>query len=142
MLKESQIQRLLSEARRARQLAYAPYSQFPVGAALMTKDGHIFAGCNIENAAYGVSMCAERVAVFKAVSEGHVHFAALALVSGSRIATPCGACRQVLAEFNLNMPLILANLVGEYRIATVSELLPAAFGKDKLNAKVGQNEIG
>ncbi len=138
LLKKDQIQYLIEEASKARQLAYAPYSQFPVGAALETGDGRIFSGCNIENAAYGASMCAERVAIFKAVSEGFCDFTALAVVTGPHRAAPCGVCRQVLAEFNPKMPVIMANLLGEYRLATVSELLPDAFTRADLFAKVGK----
>lgn len=139
-LKKEHIQYLIAEAKRARHLAYAPYSRFLVGAALETKEGKIFSGCNIENAAYGVSMCAERVAVFKAVSEGFRDFIALAVVTGPDGAAPCGACRQVLAEFNLKMSVIMANLRGEYRLATVSELLPDAFTGADLFAQKGKYE--
>ncbi|MFY9416233.1 MAG: cytidine deaminase [bacterium] len=128
MLTEDRIQRLIQAAREARERAYAPYSNFFVGAALETDGGRIFSGCNIENAAYGASMCAERVALFKAVSEGFTDFAALALVTeGPNIPSPCGACRQVLSEFTPAMPVIMANMAGEYRVKTVAQLLPAAF---------------
>jgi cytidine deaminase len=128
MLTENRILRLIDAAKEARKRAYAPYSRFPVGAALETGCGRIFSGCNIENAAYGVSMCAERVALFKAVSEGFTDFTALALVTaGPKIASPCGSCRQVLSEFALHMPVIMANVAGEYQVKTVAQLLPAAF---------------
>jgi len=133
LLTEDRIQRLLAAAREARERAYAPYSHFPVGAALETACGRIFRGCNIENAAYGASMCAERVALFKAVSEGFSDFTALALVTaGPKIPSPCGECRQVLSEFAPQMPVIMANTAGEYQIGTVAQLLPAAFSGENL----------
>jgi len=106
--------------------AYAPYSQFRVGAAVLTEDGQIYAGCNVENASYGLSVCAERTAVFKAVSKGERDFEAIAVVTEKGV-TPCGACRQVLMEFGENIQVIVADEAGEYRVFTLRELLPEAF---------------
>lgn len=119
---------LISEARSAREKAYSPYSGFLVGAALLAADGRIFLGCNIENASYGMSMCAERVAIYKAVSEGVREFARLAVVADSpEPVTPCGACRQVMAEFSPDMEVIMANVAGDARCCRLDELLPAGF---------------
>ena len=122
------LKKLLTAAQAARRHAHAPYSKFRVGAAVLTTDGKIFTGCNIENASYGLTICAERVAVTKAVSEGYRKFQAIATVAPSAGPTPCGACRQVLAEFG-EMLVICAD---SRRRATaqlyqLAELLPAAF---------------
>jgi cytidine deaminase len=120
--------RLVELAMQARQKAYAPYSNYKVGAALLASSGRLFSGCNVESAAYPTSMCAERVAVFKAVSEGEQEFVALAVVTGNG-GTPCGACRQVLAEFGLNTMVLVADAEGNIKQeSTLSELLPGAFG--------------
>jgi len=120
---------LLEEAREARKRAYAPYSRFPVGAALLAGDGTVYAGCNIENASYGLCNCAERTALFKAVSEGVREFRALAVVADTEgPVSPCGACRQVMFELcPEDMPVLLANLAGERLETTVGELLPHGF---------------
>jgi cytidine deaminase len=120
--------KLLAAARAAQKNAYAPYSKFRVGAALLTKSGKIFTGCNVENASYGLTICAERVAITKAVSDGHRQFRALAVVCPGKKPTPCGACRQFLAEFG-DLTVICADsqnlkAAHTYRLA---ELLPAAF---------------
>lgn len=118
---------LIALASEARRRAYAPYSHYHVGAALRTKNGRIFTGCNVENAAYPTSMCAERVAVFKAVSEGEREFEVIAVVT-SNGGTPCGGCRQVLAEFGLDTIVLIADERGQLMQETnVSELLPGAF---------------
>jgi len=113
-------------------MAYAPYSNYPVGAALATASGKVYTGANVESAAYPTSMCAERVAIFKAVSEGEREFVALA-VATSNGGTPCGACRQVMAEFGLDMTVLIADAEGNIRQEhTVAELLPGAFGPGDL----------
>jgi cytidine deaminase len=118
---------LVQAAIQARRWAYAPYSKYAVGAALLTASGKIYEGVNIENAAYPHTICAERTAVFKAVSEGERQFAAIAVVT-SNAGMPCGSCRQVLAEFGLETVVWVANTNGEVlREATVGELLPGAF---------------
>lgn len=123
---------LIERGEQARQLAYAPYSNYPVGAALLTESGEIFTGTNIENASYPLSICAERVAVFKAVSAGNRRPVAISVVTDNG-GSPCGACRQVLAEFGLDTRVIMAD--GEGNIVhdtTVRELLPQAFTPEHL----------
>lgn len=131
MVDQATIARLVEAARLARQSAYAPYSRFAVGAAVLTRSGKVVTGCNIENASFGLTVCAERVAILKAVSEGETAFIALAVVT-SIDGSPCGACRQVMAEFTLDMSVIIADLQQVHRIATVAELLPGAFTPDDL----------
>jgi cytidine deaminase len=127
---------LIEEARRAQKLAYAPYSHFQVGAALLASSGKIYTGCNIENASYPLSICAERVAIFKAVSEGETQFLALAVVADSQsLSAPCGACRQVIMEFAPELPVALSNLEGQRIIVKASDLLPMPFTKEFLNEK-------
>ena len=121
---------LASVAIDASQRAYAPYSKFKVGAALLAEDGRVFTGCNVENASYGLTNCAERTAVFKAVSEGATRFAAIAIAGGvGDVAMPCGACRQVLAEFcPSDAPVRCVSLDGSIvKDFTVGELLPGVF---------------
>jgi cytidine deaminase len=118
---------LLSAAWQVRENAYAPYSGFPVGAAVLDEDGRIFTGCNVENISFGLTLCAERVAVFAAVAAGARRFKALAVVSDSRQPiSPCGACRQVLAEFCETLPICTANRAGQQFEACLSHLLPRA----------------
>ena len=118
---------LIEAARQAREHAYAPYSRFAVGAALRTKSGQVFTGCNVENLSFGLTICAERVAVGAAVAAGEREFEALAVVADSREpVTPCGACRQVLAEFSLTLPVCSANLEGAVFESSIAELLPRA----------------
>ncbi|NOX63093.1 MAG: cytidine deaminase [Chloroflexi bacterium] len=122
---------LLAAAFAARKRAYAPYSNYHVGAALLTEEGKVFQGCNIENAAYSVSLCAERVAIFKAASEGHRRFRALAVVTENGGA-PCGPCRQVMREFAPDLVILIADVEGRVRRTTLAELFPDAFGPDQL----------
>jgi len=117
---------LVDRGREAREKAYAPYSGFKVGAALRTKSGRVYCGSNVENASYSLTICAERVAVFNAVSEGECEFEALAVVSES-LAPPCGACRQVLAEFGLDTQVVIADLGERREVHLVADLLPTAF---------------
>jgi cytidine deaminase len=124
------IEELIAQAQAARERAYVPYSRFAVGAALLARDGRVFTGCNVENASYGLTVCAERVAVFKAVSEGVRDFAAIAVVSATG-ATPCGACRQVLVEFGVSQ-VIVARADGSYTVFTLDELMPHAFDSHHL----------
>ena len=125
---------VMEESKIARENAYVPYSKFKVGAALLTKEGKIYHGCNIENASFGMTNCAERTAIFKAVSEGIRDFASLAVVADTDgPVSPCGACRQVIAEFcEPNMPVYLINLKGDLQETTVAELLPGAFSPEDL----------
>jgi cytidine deaminase len=128
-------QALVDLANAARQRAYAPYSNYPVGAALRTKTGRIFTGVNVENAAYPQTMCAERVAIFKAVSEGEKEFEVISVVTDNG-GSPCGGCRQVLAEFGLDTIVLMANGSGKLlKETTVKELLPEAFTPDQLSSK-------
>lgn len=121
-------EKLLAEALAVRERAYVPHSGFKVGAALLTASGRIFTGCNFENASLGATICAERAAVGAAVSAGEREWVALAVVADyPEPVTPCGICRQVLAEFGPDMPVIMANLAGERRVMTVRELLPGMF---------------
>jgi cytidine deaminase len=123
---------LIEQANEARRYAYAPYSNYPVGAALRTKSGKVFTGINVENAAYPTSMCAERTAVFKAVSEGEHEFDAIAVVTDNG-GSPCGSCRQVLAEFGQDTTVLIANGEGELlQETTVKDLLPGAFTPEHL----------
>lgn len=125
-------QALIDLANEARRRAYAPYSNYPVGAALRTKSGRLFTGCNVENAAYPHGMCAERVAIFKAVSEGEREFEVLAVVTPNG-GSPCGGCRQVMAEFGLETRVLIANGEGKLlRELTVADLLPGAFTPEDL----------
>ncbi len=130
---------LLLKAVEARAFAYAPYSNHKVGAALVGKSGRIYTGCNVENAAYTPTSCAERTAVFKAVSEGEREFAAIAVVGGigeslSELCAPCGVCRQVLAEFCGKDLRIVMGTPDNVKVITLGELLPYSFGKDNLNS--------
>ena len=126
-LTDEERQSLIDIANEARRRAYAPYSHYQVGAALRTKSGRIFTGCNVENVAYPTSMCAERVAIFKAVSEGETEFEVLAVATPNG-GSPCGGCRQVMAEFSLETIVLIADGNGRLvQEATVEELLPGAF---------------
>jgi cytidine deaminase len=128
MITIEQRRELIEQAVSVRQHAYAPYSHYRVGAALLTRSGKIFLGVNVENAAYPTSMCAERVAVYKAVSEGERAFAAIAVATENG-GTPCGSCRQVLAEFGLDTVVLIADAAGQLTMeSTVAGLLPGSFG--------------
>jgi cytidine deaminase len=125
---------LMEEAVKAREFAYVPYSKFQVGAALIAKDGTVFRGCNIENASYGMTNCAERTALFKAYSEGVTQFDTLVVVADTdRPVPPCGACRQVISELcDAEMEVILTNLKGDVQRILVKDLLPGAFSPEDL----------
>lgn len=139
-MKEDKIKELTRAALAARKKAYTPYSRYQVGAALLTKEGKIYLGCNIENAAYTPTNCAERTAFFKAVSEGERNFAAIAIAGGAQGETelkycpPCGVCRQVMMEFchPLEFQIILVKSENEYKIYSLAELLPLGFGPENL----------
>lgn len=119
---------LIEKAKEAMIYAYAPYSKFKVGAVVMTDDGSLFNGCNAENVSLGLSMCAERIAIYKAVSAGYRNFQILAVVCDTREpCTPCGACRQVMVEFSPEMDVVMANLHQEIRVKKAKDLLPDAF---------------
>jgi cytidine deaminase len=130
------IEQLIEAAKKARDKAYVPYSKFGVGAAILTTDGKVYQGCNIENAAYSMCNCAERTALFKAYSEGDRDFQMMAVVADTdRPCSPCGACRQVISELcPSDMKVILTNLKGDVKELTVAELLPGAFSPEDLHA--------
>lgn len=136
-------EQLIENAIEARKMAYTPYSKYKVGAALLSSDNKIIKGCNIENAAYGPTNCAERTAFFKAVSEGVKEFSAIAIVGGlenetdlfSGYAFPCGVCRQVMREFcDSEFEIVVARSTDDYKVYTLGELLPESFGPDNLKA--------
>ncbi len=131
-LTKQEKQSLIDLANTARQRAYAPYSNYPVGASLRTKTGRVFTGVNVENASYPQTMCAERVAIFKAVSEGEKDFEVITVVTNNG-GSPCGGCRQVMAEFGLDTIVLMADGNGKLvKQTTVRELLPEAFTPEKL----------
>ena len=122
---------LVAQAMRAREQAYAPYSGYQVGAALLAKSGRVYTGCNVENAVYPLVICAERTAVVKAVSEGEREFVALAVVTENG-GSPCGSCRQTLREFGADILVLIADATGAYRETTIAELLPDSFSATDL----------
>ncbi len=124
---------LMRAALRARENAYAPFSNFRVGAAVEDENGRVFTGCNVENATYGLTVCAERVAVWKGVSEGARRFRRVAVAAGGKLAPPCGACRQILWEFGGDMEVALVNSAGETMTMRMGELLPRAFDASTLD---------
>lgn len=139
ILSEEQKKKLITAALLARKMAYIPYSGYAVGAALLSADGKIYTGCNIENASYGATNCAERTAFFKAVSEGEREFAAIAITGGKKgetpdgFAYPCGICRQVMKEFGkADFCVLVAKSEEEYEEYTLEQLLPHGFGGDNL----------
>lgn len=129
---EQELQKLIQAAIEMRKQSYSPYSNFAVGAAVLSNDGYIYGGCNIENASYGLTNCAERTAIFNAVSDGKRNISAIAVVADTdRPCSPCGACRQVIGEFKIPC-IIMANLKGEYKKVTLEELLPFSFSNTDL----------
>ena len=133
-LSKQEKQALIDLANTARQHAYVPYSNYPVGSAIRTKSGRIYTGVNVENAAYPQTMCAERVAIFKAVSEGEMEFEVITVVTDNG-GSPCGGCRQVMAEFGLDTIVLLADGTGKLiKETTVRELLPEAFTPEQLKS--------
>ncbi|CAN5402097.1 cytidine deaminase [soil metagenome] len=127
-MKNKKTEKLIEAAKNAREKAFAPYSNFKVGAAVQTRSGKIYIGCNIENASYGLTMCAERVAIFKAISEGEKEFSSIAVVADTdELTPPCGPCRQIIHEFCGDIPVTFANLKGKTETLQMKELLPRAF---------------
>jgi cytidine deaminase len=127
-MKDDHRSRLLTLARKAREYAHAPFSKFKVGAALQTEDGQVITGCNVENATYGLTLCAERVAMFKAISEGHRRFTRIAIVADTEDPTPpCGACRQILWELGGDLEIYLGNMTAEKGTFRLAQLLPHPF---------------
>lgn len=136
MITKQEKQDLIDLANTARQRAYVPYSNYPVGAVVRTRSGRLFTGVNVENAAYPQTMCAERVAIFKAVSEGEQEFEVISVVTDNG-GSPCGGCRQVMAEFGLDTIVLLADGTGRLvKETSVGELLPEAFTPDRLGKRV------
>ncbi len=126
-------ERLVQAARKVCKLAYAPYSKFKVGAALLTESGNIYTGCNVENASYSLTICAERVAIAKAVSEGETKFISLAIVAnGCESVPPCGACRQVMSEFSRGLKVLIISKHGKILQKSLQGLLPEQFGENHL----------
>jgi cytidine deaminase len=127
-LSEESLQQLVQTAKTARLRSIAPFSNFLVGAALRTEEGKVYTGCNVESASYGLTVCAERVAIWKALSEGERQFTELAIVADTGALTPpCGTCRQIIWEFAKNATIVLGNLHGETQVVSIRELLPRAF---------------
>jgi cytidine deaminase len=127
-LSEESLEQLIETAKAARLQSVAPFSKFLVGAAVKTKDGKVYTGCNIESASYGLTVCGERVAIWKALSEGERQFTELAIVADTESLTPpCGTCRQIIHEFCEDATIVLANLHGQTETCTIDELLPRAF---------------
>jgi cytidine deaminase len=127
-LSEEDFQSLIDAAKEARLQSVAPFSNFKVGAAVRTNSGKVFTGCNVESASYGLTVCAERVAIWKALSEGERHFTQLAVVADTETLTPpCGTCRQIIWEFAKGADIVFANLKGESEIFHIADLLPRAF---------------
>jgi cytidine deaminase len=135
-LSEESLRQLIETAKAARLRSIAPFSNFLVGAAVKTKDGKVYTGCNVESASYGLTVCAERVAIWKALSEGERQFTELAIIADTGALTPpCGTCRQIIWEFCKSATIVLANLRGESEIVSIRELLPRAFDARFLSAK-------
>ncbi|AOY77551.1 cytidine deaminase [Clostridium formicaceticum] len=125
---------LIKEAREAQKKAYVPYSHFPVGAAVLTKSGKVYRGCNIECASYGGTNCAERTAIFKAVSEGDREIEAIAVVGATDEYTfPCGICRQVIVEYGKDIKIIIGKTEEDYKVFTIADLLPNSFSPEDLS---------
>ncbi len=136
---KEEAEKLVEAAREASRAAYAPYSNFAVGAALLDFNGKIYTGCNVENISYGLTNCAERTAIYKSVSEGSRKFKAIAIYAGiDNYCAPCGACRQVIAEFGNDILVIQANRNGEYIINTIDELLPGGFRAEILKGDTNE----
>ena len=131
MLTDETRQALLEAALTARQNAYAPYSNYAVGAALLSENGQVYTGCNVENASYGLANCAERTAIFKMVSEGHQRMLAIAIATENG-GSPCGACRQVMVEFAADIPVLLTDSAGNVVETTLYKLIPHHFGPEHL----------
>ena len=129
------MEKIIKAAKDSREHAYVPYSKFKVGAAVITKEGKIYTGCNVENASYGLCNCAERTAIFKAISEGERELVTIAVVADTiKPVAPCGACRQEMAEFDIEK-VIMCNLQGDEYVATLKDLLPYSFEKKHLSGE-------
>lgn len=135
--------KLIKRAYEAKLNAYVPYSNFHVGAALITKEGKIYTGCNIESASYTPTICAERTAIFKAVSEGEREIEAIAVIGDSEYTFPCGVCRQVIREFGKDIKVIIGKSEQDYKVFTLDQLLPNSFGPEDLKqSQIRSEEYG
>lgn len=132
---------LIKKALEAKKKAHVPYSNFRVGAALITDDGKVFTGCNIEISSYSPTICAERTAIFKAISEGHKKIKAIAVVGDSDFTYPCGVCRQVIREFGKDATIIVANSEEDYREHKLEDLLPYSFGPEDLENSRSEEDV-
>lgn len=132
---------LIKRALEAKKKAYVPYSNFHVGAALITEDDKVFTGCNIEIASYSPTLCAERTAIFKAISEGHKKIKAIAVVGDGDFTYPCGVCRQVIREFGKDATIIVANSEDDYREYKLDDLLPHSFGPEDLEKNRSEDHV-
>lgn len=132
---------LIKKALEAQKIAYVPYSKFHVGAALITEDNSVYTGCNIEIASYSPTICAERTAIFKAISEGHKKIKKIAVVGDANPTFPCGVCRQVIREFGADATIVVANSTEDYKEYTIDQLLPNSFGPEDLSdAHIGDEK--
>ncbi|XP_014900597.1 cytidine deaminase-like isoform X4 [Poecilia latipinna] len=140
-LSPEEVNELINQSHKAKEHSYSPYSKFRVGAAVKTRDGRVFTGCNVENACYNLGVCAERNVIAKAVSEGYKDFIAIAIASDmeTEFISPCGACRQVMREFGCNWDVYLTKTDKSYEKMTVDELLPRSFGPDDLSKEKVSN---
>lgn len=135
-----EIDKLIKTALEAKEMAYVPYSGFRVGAAVLTEEGKIYTGCNIESASYTPTNCAERTAIFKAVSEGYKKFEAIAITGDTEYTFPCGVCRQVMREFSKDLKIYIVKNENEYKEFSLKELLPYSFGPEDLQRKTFKEE--
>lgn len=126
---------IIKKAIEAKKNSYSPYSKFSVGAAVLTEDGEVYTGCNIEIASYSPTLCAERTAIFKAISEGSKKIKKIAIVGDANPTYPCGVCRQVIREFGKDAQIIIANSPDDYEVYTTDELLPHSFGPEDLKSQ-------
>lgn len=131
---------LIKKAMEAKEKSYSPYSKFGVGAALLTEDGKVYTGCNIEIASYSPTLCAERTAIFKAISEGSHNVKKIAIVGDANPTYPCGVCRQVIREFGKDAEIIIGNSPNDYNIYTIDDLLPHSFGPEDLDTNGKEDE--
>ncbi|XP_008407538.1 cytidine deaminase-like isoform X2 [Poecilia reticulata] len=140
-LSQEEVKELIDQSHKAKEHSYSPYSKFRVGAAVKTRDGRVFTGCNVENACYNLGVCAERNVIAKAVSEGYKDFIAISIASDmeTEFISPCGACRQVMREFGCKWDVYLTKTDKSYEKMTVDELLPRSFGPDDLSNKKVSN---
>lgn len=134
------VKRLIKKALEAKEMAYVPYSNFKVGAAILTEDNKIYTGCNIEIASYSPTICAERTAIFKAISEGHKSIKAIAITGDADMTYPCGVCRQVIREFGKEAKIIVANSLDKYQEYSLEDLLPHSFGPEDLKKSTGSEK--